>query len=397
MTANRLTGHMGRHQRFSSRPGRSGAAGFTLVELLVAVVVGLALTLAVTMMLVRQESGRRTLTSINDTSGSSAYLAFLLDRTLRSAGSGYAQAWYAGVGCRILAARAGVQVLPRPSALPAPFDSVPQTLRLAPVVVHAGVGSGGSDVIAVFSGSSGLGEAPLRVLPGSATGTGLRVPATVGLKEKDLVLISEGGATCMLQQLADGFAGGSDQQMNFGSTYAANDIAGVNLSSLGTSETAWVTPMGNAVGAQPTFALIGVGANQTLVSLDLLNLGGSETVLPIADGVADLRVLYGIDTNGDDRIDDWVSPAAAGWTAAALLDGSVAAQARLAQIQMLRVGLLLRTSVPERDPVAPASMGMFADMPSALRYTRTLSEPERLMRWRNLEFTVPLRNVTMAP
>ena len=44
------------------------SAGFTLIELLVAVAIGMALVLAITMMMVRFESGRRTLTSHNDSS-----------------------------------------------------------------------------------------------------------------------------------------------------------------------------------------------------------------------------------------------------------------------------------------------------------------------------------------
>ena len=47
--------------------------GFSLVELMVAVVIGLALTLALTTIMVRFEGGRRVLTSSNDLSLTSAY------------------------------------------------------------------------------------------------------------------------------------------------------------------------------------------------------------------------------------------------------------------------------------------------------------------------------------
>lgn len=378
---------------------RAQAAGFTLVELLVAVTIGMALVLAITLMLTRYEGGRRSLTGQNAASMGGAYVSYTLDRLVRSAGSGYSQSWRDAYGCRLLAARGGTAVLPRPSAFPAPFAAVPQAVRLAPVVVHAGAGTDGSDVIAFATGSSGLGEAALPMLTGSATAAGLRVPATIGLRASDLVLVFESRATdCMVQQVAAGFAGGADQQLDFGGTYASASIDGVTLATLGGTTRGWVTPLGNITGSQPQFQLVGVGANATLVALDVLQLDGAGAVQALADGVADLRARYGIDTNGDDVIDSWEDPAVGDWRASKLLDGSQPARERLRQIIALRVGVIVRTNTPERDTVAPATVTLFSDLtPSTLEVTRTLTAAERLLRWRALEFTVPLRNVRLAP
>lgn len=378
---------------------RAQAAGFTLVELLVAVTIGMALVLAITLMLTRYEGGRRSLTGQNAASMGGAYVSYTLDRLVRSAGSGYSQSWRDAYGCRLLAARGGTAVLPRPSAFPAPFAAVPQAVRLAPVVVHAGAGTDGSDVIAFATGSSGLGEAALPMLTGSATAAGLRVPATIGLRASDLVLVFESRATdCMVQQVAAGFAGGADQQLDFGGTYASASIDGVTLATLGGTTLGWVTPLGNITGSQPQFQLVGVGANATLVALDVLQLDGAGAVQALSDGVADLRARYGIDTNGDDVIDSWEDPAVGDWRASKLLDGSQPARERLRQIIALRVGVIVRTNTPERDTVAPATVTLFSDLtPSTLEVTRTLTAAERLLRWRALEFTVPLRNVRLAP
>lgn len=371
--------------------------GFTLIELLVAVGIGMVLTLAITLMLARQESGRRTLTSVNDAYTGGAHVAFILDRMLRSAGSGFVQAWASGFGCELLAARNGDQLLPRADAFPAPFAAVPQQQRLAPVLVHAGAGAGGSDVLAIMTGSSGLGESPLSVLDGSPTGTSLRVSANVGFRERDLVLVAEGGTRCMFQQVAVGFVGGVGQQVDFGGAYAANTIDGNDLSAMDTDEDAFVLHMGNALAAQPSFVLLGVGDNAVLQSLDLLRLNGVDEVTPIADGVADMRVLYGIDADGDQRIDQWVRPTAAPWDAATLLDGSANSQQNMTRILAIRVGLLLRTSTPEREAVAPETLTLFPDLDAALQVARDLSADERRLRWRTLDFTVPLRNVMLAP
>ena len=384
----------------SLRPLRSlrrrQSAGFTLVELLVAVTIGMALVLAITLMLTRYESGRRTLTSVNDSSMGSAYVSFTLDRIVRSAGSGYAQGWKDSFGCQLLASRSGITTLPRASAFPAPFAAVPQAMRLAPVVVHAGAGTDGSDILAVATGSSGLGESPLPVMTASATGTGLRVPATIGLRAGDLVMVSQGATLCMLQQVASGFAGGADQQLDFGGTYADSDIAGTRLEDLGVGTPAWLSPLGNTTGNQPMFQLLGVGPDATLVAHDMLQLNGSDSVTAIADGVADLRARYGVDTTNDNIIDSWRDPAVAPWDAATLLNGTLDSKIRLSQIVAVRVGVIVRTSTPERAAVAPASLTLFSDLGTTLEATRNLSTSERQLRWRTVEFTVPLRNALLA-
>lgn len=378
-------------------PLRPRVAGVTLIELLVAVLVGSALVIAITTILMRSEAGRRGLTATNDSSQNAAFVSFALDRTLRSAGSGFSQSWRSAFGCRVLAARNGVAVLPRPAGFPAPFATVPQTVRLAPLVVHAGAGSGGSDVLAVATGASGLGEAPLGVLAGSVTGTQLRVPSTVGLRARDLVLVLQDANNCMVQQVANGFAGGASQALDFGGTYASSVIAAVQLDSLGVNSPAYLAPLGNTLGNLPALQLLGVAANATLVSYDMLRIDGSDTVTPIADSVVDLRARYGVDSNGDGRIDTWVSPAVAPYDAATLLDGSAASQLNLASIQAVRVGLVLRSAAPERTAVSPASLAMFSDLALPLRYSRTLDASEQLLRHRTVEFTVPLRNVMMMP
>jgi type IV pilus assembly protein PilW len=376
-----------------------GSHGFTLIELLVAVAVGMAMTLVVTLTLTRFETDRRTLTSINDGAIGGAYLSHTLDRSIRSAGSGFMQSWANAGGCRVLASRNGTQVLPRTAAWPAPFASVPQTVRLAPVVVHAGAGTGGSDVIAVQAGSSGLGETPMAVQPGSVGASGadssLRLASTVGLRGGDLMLVYQTAADCMLQQVRAGFSGGATQPLDFGGTYADVDIGGVELIGIGVTEPAWVVPLGNTAGARPQFQLIGVGDNATLVGMDMLRLDDADAVVALADGVADLRVRYGVDTTGDGRIDSWQNPAGADWSGATLQSGTAAANARLGQILALRIALVTRTQVPERDARAPEALVLFPDLDAALRVTRTLTADERRLHWRVIDLTVPLRNTLL--
>jgi type IV pilus assembly protein PilW len=129
----------------------------------------------------------------------------------------------------------------------------------------------------------------------------------------------------------------------------------------------------------------------------MLQLDGSDAVVPIADGVADLRARYGVDSNDDGRIDSWQDPGVAPWDAATLLNGTALSRTNMSRIVAVRVAVLMRTSSPERDAVSPATLTMFPDLAAALQVTRTLTTAERQMRWRALEFTVPLRNTLLMP
>jgi type IV pilus assembly protein PilW len=368
--------------------------GFTLIELLVAVAVGMALTIVLTTMMIRFESGKRTLTSSNDLSLNSSFVAYTLDRELRSAGSGFTQSWRETFGCTLRVSRGGAQILPRGAAFPAPFAAIPQQVRLMPALIHAGAGADGSDVLAIAVGSSGMGETPYRVQPASATTNQVRVTSTIGLRGNDLVVVAEEARDCMVQQVAAPFAGGATQVLDFAGNYADDDIGGVALAAFATIGTAQVSLLGNAAGNRPLFQLFGIGANSTLFSYDLLRLDGNDAAQPLADGVADLRALYGVANNPAGRIDTWVAPTGL-YSAASLTDGSAAAQTRLLSILAVRVGMVLRSDRIEREDVSPASVTLFADLP-ALLYTRNLSADEQRQRFRSVEFTVPLRNVMLA-
>lgn len=372
--------------------------GFTLVELMVAVVIGMIVTLAASGIIIRGENTRRVTTSANDVGQNGAYVAYMLDKAIRSAGSGYVQAWRSTFGCALRVAQGGATILPRAAAFPAPFAGLPQTVRIAPVVIHGGDGAGGSDVLQVMTGNAGFGEAPATVLVGSVTATDLRLRNTLGIKGNDLVLVQEDGIGCLVEQVDSAFVGSVAQQLPFAGSYAAGTIDGVTLASFGVAGTPIAMLLGSAAGANaPQFAFYGAGANDTLFSYDLLRIANGDNAMPVSEGVAGLYALYGVDSNDDGLIDSWVSPAAAGWTAAELLDGSAAARANLRRILAVRVGLVMRSALVEKDNVAPATLVLFEDLPAAVQVNLALTAAQQLRRHRTLEFTVPLRNLLLLP
>lgn len=375
----------------SRAPVRS--RGFSLTELMVAIAIGLVLTLAISMIVARQESIRRGVTSGNDLTGNSAYASFMLDRELRGAGAGISQASTDNYGCVLNVSRANAQLLPATAPFPAPFASIPQTYRLAPLIVHAGAGTNGSDVLAVAIGNSGLSEAALPVAPKTAAAGQLKLANTLGMRGGDLLLLAQGGIGCMVQQVSAGFAGGTAQTLTFGGTYAADTINGVSITGFSNGN-AFVSMLGNVAGNQPRFTLYGVGANSTLQAYDLLQLTSTAPQV-LVEGVVDMRVIYGVDTAraGLRQVTDWIAPTTAGYTASALTSGTAVALTNLQSILAVRVGLILRSELIEKTDVTPASLTMFSDLGSALTYTYTVPSGTTNQRYRVVEFTVPLRNV----
>jgi len=403
--------------RFHSRR----AGGFSLVELLVSMVIALVVTMAISSVLVRSEGSKRTTTSVNDVNETALYLSYMLDRTLRSAGSGFTQRWHDAYGCVIDAARNGNAIMPLPSAAPAPFNTMPLNVRLAPVMIAKGQADGSGevrgDVITVMAGTAGRGDMPQAVRTSSVVtaSSSLRVTNALSYANDDIVLLADPNVAggCMMQQVAptNGVAG--DQLTFAAGTYSRNTGSVVTLGSFGSSTTA--IQLGSMPGNSPQMLMIGVGDNSTLTSFDLMRPTNNPDLTPLADGVIEMRALYGVDTTTplDNVLDTWIDPVAgSGYSMAELSNGTPAAQTSMRRIVAIRVGLILRTNLQERITerysgqypagTNPASLPsttltLFSDLPAAVRQTRTIVGADNLYRYRTLEFTVPLRNSLYAP
>jgi type IV pilus assembly protein PilW len=391
-------------------------AGFSLIELLVSMTIGLIATLAITIVLTRSEGSKRSTTSVNDINQTGSYVAFVVDRAIRNAGTGFSQNWSTTYGCLLKAARSGSQVLPPSFAASTPFAGVTTAampIRLAPVIIGKGLAAGtGGDVLMVMSGTAGASEVPLAVTPGSVTSTQLTVTNTLGYRADNIVLLADPSVSgCMIQQVGPTF-GSAPQVVPLAGTYFSATVDSTTLTSFG----------GNTVMAQlgvndtnpPQFQLFAVGENNSLFSYDLLEPAGTAQ-RQVADGVVEMRALYGLDTTlpPDGVIDAFVDPiAGSGYEASVLLNGSAASQRLLRQIVAIRLGFILRTALEERAPAsvtnpegylqpAGTTLTLFGDTVDAggtsISQTRTLSGSDLRHRFRTIEVTIPLINVQSAP
>lgn len=393
---------------------REPQAGVTLIEMMVALVISMVMSIAVMLVLSTFEGRRRTLGSTSDLDQTGALAMFQLDRWIRSAGSGLGQGSGYAYGCKLFAARSGRQILPVPGSLPSPFNAVNPgeagVFRLAPVLILPGqttpnVSGKPSDVLVVMSAGNDASQAP-SVLTAPPTGAQLTAANVTEFSPGDLLLVADhhksaagGPADCVVSQvsasLASSGTGTAIPLGGTGSTYDGANVSGASIANLTDDPVAFdlgaSTASGN--GQPPAFHLIGVGDNDSLYAYDLLQVAGAAPQGQ-ADGVFEMHAVYGIDSTGstNNKIDQWVGAGGASpYSVAALSDGSASAMKLLKNIRAVRVGLILRTSLPEKDAVAPGALSLFADLPG-LALTRTLTPSEQHFRYRVIETTVPVRN-----
>jgi type IV pilus assembly protein PilW len=389
----------------------------TLVELLVAMTIGLGITLAVTSVLIASENHKRTTTSTNDAQQTGSYGYYALDKALRGAGSGIAASAFppdVGVfGCHLNAGGIG-GIFPRATPFPAPFagflGGATNPLNVAPVLIGKAQSQDGvSDVIMVMGGSGSAGGVS-RQITGGGNATSATLDNAVGFANNDLVLVSQSGTPdCLIEQVTP--LTPLSPTLNFGGVYYTATASSTTMAALAANTSSYVTPLGNVAANNIQFMLFGVDNNRTLFSYDLLqNLKlwsgvGADSAQAIADGVVQMNALYGIDINGDGIQDQWADPGAVGsWD----INTVMTTPALMRQIVSVRVALVVRGqyydlnggTAANPNPVSPAQLTIFSGLHSGpngtgplLAQPINLNATEQQFRYRVFEFTVPLRNM----
>jgi len=386
--------------------------GMTLIELMVAMVIGLGITLAISSVLIASENHKRTTTSTNDAQQTGSYGYYALDKVLRGAGSSIAGSAFptdVGVlGCHLNAARLGTVIFPRAAAFPPPFAAflagATTTLRVAPVLIGKNQSQDGvSDVIMVMSGSGSAGGVS-RQITGGGNATTATLDNTVGFFHDDLFLVSQSGvADCLMEQVDTA----PTPTLNLAAAPYYTATGGTtSMAALAGSTSSYITPIGNSDANNIQFMLFGVDNNTTLYSYDMLRNSGVDTAQAIADGVVQMNALYGLDTNGDGKQNAWAGSGDAGWD----INTVMASPLKMKQIVSVRVALVVRGqyydlnggTAAAPNPVSPATLTIFNGLRNgptgagaSLQQTIFLNATQRQFRYRVFEFTVPLRNMLL--
>ena len=370
------------------------ARGFTLVELMVGLLISLLCTLAMFKAFAGFEGQKRTTTSGNDAQQNGSYSLFQLERQIRSAGSGLTQGNRYNVwGCAITAYSSSTKRLPLATGatLPSPFASWPGTTRAMPVLIQSG--GSGPDTIAVVAGNPAVRTFKTKVssTPDSSTvAIDSSSDNVTGISPGEYLLASDSsGNDCTLTRAA------SVNSATNKITLSAADSPATGLTKAFSGQ-GYLFDLGTA----PAFTLFGIDSNRTLVSYDLLQRDSGNTT-SMADGIAQIKALYGVDTDGDGVIDSWVLPTG-DWALDKLTTDAATAAAAYSKIKAVRVAVVAQSLLPERIPPTGAtgpgidpgykgstSLTLFGDLNDLSLHVNVATQEQ--YRYKVYDTTIPVR------
>ncbi|QDX80832.1 hypothetical protein B9N43_05995 [Denitratisoma sp. DHT3] len=360
-----------------SLPGRRAAQGFSLVEVMIGMIIGLLGILVMFQMLLNWNERKRTAASGSDAQISGSIALYSLERELRNAGYGFGNA--GAMGCTVTA-----------------YDRLRPgnnfTFPLVPVQITDGAG-GSPDTITVLFGNSALTSDSTTYSASSATTKRLNDPSSI--QRGDLLVAAQAGACGLVETTlnthADGLtithaSGNYNDPDNTAVTARYNPAAGLAVA----------LSAGNIfnLGPQPRRNVWRIVNDRTLVSTDDLHYSdqhdaagqntpdGMNDWTEVADGIIDLQAEYGLDSDADNIVDTWQS----------------AAPADFRTVRAIRVALLARSQQYEKQAVTTVAPSWAA---GAFVMTNLDGTPDsnpgtpndwRRYRYRVYETVVPLRN-----
>ncbi|WP_374492365.1 PilW family protein [Zoogloea sp.] len=396
---------------------RRRQAGLSIVEMMVGMVIGLIASLVIMQSFSSSEAYRRNISGAGDALQSAAIAAQRLDLIIQEAGAGLARGGQWVWGCRLRVDYKSNAILPSGSAYPAPFSSIPQTLRAVPAAIVSG-GTQDSDVIIVMAGdsasgnqgkyfSSPAGSSLVTVSP--TIGVGLK--STAAAADFDLILtlqrkVATDPGDCRVVQAASTMVAPtvvSDASLGL-NVVTFNKLVPLNTTTYGTMESSIYEGKSGAafhLGLRdtPNFAMLGVNSDSELLQYDLLQRTATQVV---GENIFLIKARYGLDNGvggeiNDNAVDEWVSPSESGWTLADLMDGKLATQQRIGYIKAIRIAMVVRSSQPIASQSPMTSIKLFQDLGSSRQYSRSLTSDEQRYQYQVYEWVIPLRNMRTPP
>ena len=344
-------------------------AGLSLVEVMVAVLIGLIGILIITQAYITGDRFNRSTLGEGGAQTNGLIALYSVERDVRLSGYGIANS--AALGC------GEIHWYYDPDYSGSAGGTLPD-IKLAPILIT--VTAGQADQITVMYGADAERMMPSSITAFNASSSEVTVDGTAGFKENDLVLLVGTGG-CTLGKITQVQPGPQKLQLNpgvsapqnppawgsFPTTYASGDM---------------IMNLGN-----PIVRTYSIASNKLRVTEGLLQ-SGANTPQELVDGIMDMRAQYGKDTTGDGVVDTWNNTEplnSTEWT----------------QVLALRMAVLARIGNFERPSVsggncdattaanAPTwSGGAFGEIDVA-----TVTSEDRCYRYRVFETTIPIRNM----
>jgi type IV pilus assembly protein PilW len=311
-------------------------AGFSLIEILVGLVIGLLATLVIMQVFSVFEGQKRSTTGSADAQTNGSIALYSIEHELRMAGYGLLPATDSPLICTTLS-----------------FDTTGMTSISPVTITDGGAGAGASDSITIRYGTSDSGGVPSVIMGVGVTGANdITLNDNMGCHVGDVALIIN-GATC-----------------NFTNVTGPTDIAIPPVASA-PPNTQTVT-LNNIAGAINDANLACMGSLVTTVfrvnpNYDPTDPANSQAYLekdgnPSISDIVNIQAQYGISaTAGSNQITNWVD-AVAPWD-------EVSLQANIAnrnRIKAIRVAVVARNGLLEKNDVTNACSSTTAASPTGL-------------------------------
>lgn len=292
---------MKHHPHRLAMPARQG--GFTLIELMIGVVLGMLTVLVITQVTIQAESRKRTVATGTDAQVNGSLALFSLQRDIQMAGYG-AAATPDALGCTVTAQFG---------------DSDPFTFTLAPVVITNGA-NGAPDAITVLQARKQSFSVPIPITEAhTQTGTNFLVDSSLGVAVNDVMIAVPDVQAANMQCALFHVVGDTSAVNTTLSTTriphvtGSSDHAKWNQSTVfpaaGYASGSYLLNMGNM--ARQTYS---VDANHSLSMTTRAAINGLESSFELYPQIVNLQALYGKDTGVDGVVDvyDTTPPANSG-------------------------------------------------------------------------------------
>jgi len=371
--------------------------GFTIVELMVGLAVGIILLLIVAQSYTMYEGKKRTTTGGADAQENGLSALRALQSDMRQGGAGF--------------------VSSQGTACPSYVNGNGTANPLLPVQIIDGGGTANDTIVVTYGTTPAGGDSAMILEPptGSATAATIAVqaPATA-FKPQDILLLSDPGGlhSCTMVQVASistfgatrvtttAYPSGSNYSFPAGVTYGPGDapIGGYvfNMGSMVSNQYQVLTACSALVVSN---ALPGTPSPSCTMNPETFT-----NTTAVADSIVALQAQYGIAPAGSQTVNCWVNANnantcdTADWSAAGLL----ASPGNIQRIKAIRIAVVARNNQQEKvtpnGPVTPNAPVLWPGLANQPAPTVNLSSNPNWQNFRYKVYTtiVPLKNVIWA-
>lgn len=406
----------------SRRPiRRRSYTGFSMVEVLVAVLIGLITSVIIAQVLTKSEAGRRSVSGVVDSQSSGQVALFMLERDLAQAGQGLLIDYSAFTNQ--LSLRADDYPMPANCTVHSsmPFNG----LKLLPIVIiPSGTGSNiwripagdaGSDMIGIAYATPSQMTEGVVMAPNASPAPPVYYAApagiNVGVGEQDLMLATQ-DADCTMGIALSYETAGPSVTLDYSDPGVAYNAKAI-LYNLGPFRINGAPVDANSAyaGHRPRVAVYAVRSG-VLTVCDFLANGGTDCTdaskvsdptvwMPVAEGVVGLQAQYGWETTSPvpDGVTDVFCKTRLG-AAGTCPNPDIPTPANAAlqsacdatRVNAVKIALIARSSQFDKNVVSPPTVKLWAD--TTVQPTTVgpnFAVPDRHYRYRVFQSTVALR------